>query len=195
MSEYILENSNFYETWEKRNIDGKDINGNNYMYSNVRAWLNGLDGSNYNVENYEGKGFLDIAFTESEKAFINTTLVDNSASTTAYEDNWNTCENTNDKVYLLSYQDIINAEYGFSNNAEEYDTTRIAIVSEYARTKGAYFNDNGYYFGNCQYWLRSPSTGDSSWVTVVYYHGGVDVENYVGRSQFGVRPGLQITIE
>jgi hypothetical protein len=65
-----------------RTISGSTVYPNNYQYSTLRAMLNGYDGSAYSVGNFAGKGFLDVAFTEAEKAYITTTTVDNSAATT-----------------------------------------------------------------------------------------------------------------
>ena len=53
------------------------------------------------------KGFINMVFTDEEKALIKTTLVDNSAATTDNFVNKYVCNNTNDKVYLLSFMDLI----------------------------------------------------------------------------------------
>ncbi|MDD7036586.1 MAG: DUF6273 domain-containing protein, partial [Mollicutes bacterium] len=77
------------------------------------------------------------------------------------------CEDTQDKVYLLSDKDVNNKEYGFPDYA-----SRIAYDAD----------------GNAHaYWLRSPSNrGDSA--RYVYSHGDV-YDLYVDNSD-GVRPAL-----
>ena len=188
LSEYILDNMYYYE-----DTNDRTKNDNNYMYSSVRAWLNGLDGSSYNVTNYIGKGFLDIAFTEEEKAFINTTQVDN--TTTApldkYSKNIYVCADTNDKVYLLSYKDMLNPNYGFRPNGYADDIARIAIVSDYARSKGCSIENDG----KGLWWLRSPIDYTSTSASYVSSHGIVDGSSSdVDNSNLGVRPALEITI-
>ncbi|MBQ4061077.1 MAG: hypothetical protein IJD46_03535, partial [Bacilli bacterium] len=150
---------------------------------NIRAWLNGYDGTNYNVDNYTGKGFIDIAFTEEERKLINETLVDNSASTTGSEINNYACNNTLDKIYLLSYQDAKN----------KYFTTyeeRKAKPTDYAKARGVYESSNGY--GN--FWLRSPLDYDSDYAYYVYNNGD-EYTGYCYNSNPGARPALEITIK
>ena len=67
---------------------------NNYKYSAVRQWL---------IEE-----FYNTAFDETQQALMQTMFIDNSASTTIKDINPYACENTNDKVTLLSFKDSIN---------------------------------------------------------------------------------------
>ncbi len=86
-----------YSLWlSNRIIDGKTVYGNNYEYSDVRSWLNG--------EFYSSV----FAFDDS---LIQTITVDNSAVTMNSSTNRYACSDTEDKVYLLSYQDYSNADY------------------------------------------------------------------------------------
>jgi len=125
MSLYELESLEFYSSTFNRTIDGSTIYANNYKYSNLRAWMNGLDGSSYNVDDYTNKGFLDIAFDEGEKNLIKTTTVDNSSSTTqTIIGNEYACENTQDKIFALSYSEV---------NSFVSNDSRIAEVSDYGR--------------------------------------------------------------
>ena len=111
---------------------------NNYKNSDIRAWLNGE--------------FLNTAFGDVAQGLIETTEVDNSAYSTGDSSNENACENTFDKVFLLSWREVTNSDYGFSN-----DTARQMTVSDYARSTGAY-TDSG-----CGYWwLRSSDGSDSA---------------------------------
>lgn len=77
---------------------------NNYMFSDIRAWLNaynqtpGFSGG----ESWTSDGFLKKAFTDEEQEIISTTEVDNSASTTDSLSNSYVCNNTEDKIFLLS---------------------------------------------------------------------------------------------
>ena len=165
LSTVLLDVHCYYSSWEDRTIDGKTIYPNNYKYSDIRSWLN--------------NEFYNTAFS-LDNNYIQTTEVDNSASTTNYsdyykeyirlindpdttynykeeliddfsEENTLTCENTNDKVYLLSYQDYCNESYGFSSN-----TARQCKTTDYARANGAYSNTSSSYKNNGRYWTRSP---------------------------------------
>lgn len=67
--EKIIDASAYYTDWLNNRINNttkETIYPNNYMYSTVRAYLNGLDGSNYYVNDFSGKGFIDKAFTADE---------------------------------------------------------------------------------------------------------------------------------
>ena len=179
MCEMVLDNTCFYHLYgEERTINGNTIYPNNYEYSNIRAWLNGYNGSSYNVDDYTNIGFFDIAFTEEEQALINTTLVDNSAETTTSSTNEYVCNNTNDKVYLLSYQDMINSSYGF--------------LTDYARSKGCFMATTGYY-GSAYWWLRSPNSSNSNYASNVISNGDVYNNIPVSNTGIGVRPAITIT--
>ena len=180
VSDVILDQSVFYEDWRDRSINKYTVYPNNYEYSNIRAWLNGYDGSTYNVKNYKSKGFIDIAFTEEERKFINETLVDNSSSTTKTETNKYACNNTLDKVYLLSYQDV----YKYFTSDDE----RQAKVTDYSEATGVYqYNENG------DFWLHSPCDNYSYYAYYISDYG--DISNYyVSDSSTGARPVIEITI-
>ena len=149
-----------------------DSSSNNYKNSEIRSWLN--------------NEFYNTAFSLNN-SYIQTTEVDNSASTTYSSTNSYACENTNDKVYLLSHQDYCNADYGFSTS-----TARQCKTTDYARANGAYrdtsFNNNGYY------WTRSPSSSDSDYVGYVSHGGILGNHCYVLNTDYGVRPSLSVKI-
>ena len=126
---------------------------NNYQYSDIRTWLN--------------NDFLEQAFYY-DPSLIQTVNVDNSAKSTGDSSNPYACEDTQDKVYLLSYKDICNEDYGFMD-----DASRIAYDA----------------YGNaCDYWLRSPLYYDDLYARHVYDDGYV-YNGYVLNSN-GVRPAL-----
>ena len=167
----------YYGTTSNRDLSGTTIYPNNYKYSNIRAYLNStrnqfeIDGGSpteYDVD-WAGKGFLTSAFTGDELAKIKTTAVDNSAASTGYDSNEYACENTEDKVFLMSYRETQNELYGLSKNAD-----RIMQATDYARANGA----DGYW------WLRSPYSHYSLHARGIDYDGysylgNVDIR-YVG---------------
>ena len=150
--------------------------------------------------------FYNTAFTSTQKSLIKTTLVDNSAASTSLYSNplqWNNgenyyaCENTNDKIFLLSQKDVTNSAYGFSSY-DTIDPERQLKSSDYAKSQGCWQNtDNSSYLGNCfSWWLRSPNySGSISAGYVSYYgypifHGSIRVID----AYLGVVPALWINL-
>ena len=153
-----------------------DNDSNNYKNSDIRAWLNGE--------------FLNTAFGDVAQGLIETTEVDNSVYSTGYSSNPYACENTFDKVFLLSYREVTNSAYGFSG-----DTARQMTVSDYARSTGAIMDTNSDYFGCGSWWLRSPCRGNlyARYVGYDGYAGYVDFGDvYYG--DYGVVPAMNIKL-
>lgn len=175
LSEMILDNSCYFNHIYDRN----KIYANNYQYSNIRAWLNGYNGTSYSVDNYANKGFYDIAFIEVEKILINSTLVDN-----------NTSNDTTDKIYLLSIGEVLESSYGFNN-----DTNRQTQISDYARSNGCKMISSG----NGIWWTRTGNAYNYQ-SRYVFYDGSINDDDGiyyvidVDRKYCGIRPALEITI-
>ncbi len=117
--------------------NGNQVYADNYAYSTIRSWLN--------------ETFINTAFSEMQQNLIATVTVDNSASTTYSSSNLYACDNTEDKVFLLSYQDVYNSAYGFTHNTERKKQT-----TDYAQCQGAQTSTSSSYAGNGNWWLRSP---------------------------------------
>ena len=166
-------------------VAGTDKFANNYEYSTIRKWLN--------------DNFYNTAFNEIEKDLILTTIVDNSVdSTDCYSNNY-VCQNTNDKIFLLSAKEAIAEEYGFSKNATENDSARRKMPTEYAKCQGAYVfnvgsNKNGFWI------LRSPCYNMDDSVYRVNPEGHLrrkdmtynGVEVYTAKT--GIVPALKISL-
>lgn len=86
-----------------RTVGGNTIYGDNYEYSNLRSYLNGIstEGNNYASEHYVEKGFYQSAFTSSAQNLIATTTVDNSV-----QKDDRSCNNTQDKIFVLSSSEL-----------------------------------------------------------------------------------------
>ncbi len=157
-----------------RTIDGKTVHPNNYKYSDIRTWLN--------------DDFYNSAFSLGN-SYIQTVEVDNSAATTSYSKNSYACENTNDNVYLLSYQDYMNTQY-FAD-----DASRCCETTDYAKANGCYANKNVSYLNNGMYWTRSPSGDDSYYASSVLSDSRVYNYSSAYHAHYGVRPALTIKIK
>lgn len=189
MSEKILDVNPYYTSHDSRTVSSSTVYANNYQYSALRAALNGLDGSAYSVTNFTGKGFLDVAFTTDEQAHIATTTVDNSAAT-AIPNTLQTkidfsCANTNDKIFALSYQDLLNTSYGFSSSTTSL-ASRAGVLTDYARAIGAVMNPSGYGY----WWSRSPYAESSNYYCMSRVGFGGDVA-YSGASTSGAPVGIR----
>ena len=171
---YEESNGEYYKSDSKKNfiLDENDekIFANNYEHSDLREYLNGT--------------FLETAFTETQRALIATTTVDNSSETNTPDENPNpyACENTEDKVYVLSYQEAV----ALGENAD-----RCRTASAYAQARGVHVYDNG----NCLLWLRSPYFDDSYFASIVDDDGRVATYLSVNYDDGGVAPALQITLQ
>ena len=150
---------------------------NNYSFSDIREWLNG--------------GFYDSAFSLGN-SLIQTTMVDNSASTTDSSSNNYACASTEDKVYLLSYKDYLNADYGFSTSADS-TTTRQCKTTDWARANGAWYSTDSSCLYNGYYWTRSPYSSYSGYAWGVSNDGHLS-DSYVDDSGYSVRPSLRIKV-
>lgn len=181
LSSVLLDAHCYNSSLSSRTIDGKEVYPNNYEYSDIRTWLN--------------NDFYNSAFALGN-SHIQTTTVDNSASTTDSSNNSNTCNNTQDKVFLPSYQDYINSSYGFSTSPNAIDT-RYCRTTDWARARGAgYYVPSGPYEYNGHYWTRSPCSHNSNRAWYVGDNEYSYLRNfyYVLVTGMSVRPGLSIKI-
>ncbi len=147
----------YWNDFEHQNI------ANDYETSSIRAWLN--------------DDFYNVAFTADERAVIAETTLDNSAISEKYS-----CydgNETQDKVFLLSYEDAADTQHGFN-----YDYERMARGSEYAKSQGLFVEETG-----SSIWsLRTPNAG-SKYTTCVSITGKIEYVN-VDYTCIGVRPAI-----
>lgn len=156
----------------------------NYADSEVRAWLNAT--------------FYDTAFTALERELVITTTVDNSAESAIGAENPFVCENTEDKIFLLSYADVINDSYGFSPVFDSSDEARQMLTSDYARATGAFMTESGDYAENGYWWLRSPYFEGGDKACCILDSGAVNTYSYGGSvwlEMIGVVPAMQIRLD
>lgn len=158
-------------------IDGKKIYPNNYEYSTIRSWLN--------------DNFLNAAFTQEEQTIIMQTMVDNSVSTTNDSRNNYTCNDTFDKIFLLSYSDLINPKYGFADTNDAIDINRRKEPTDYALAQSAIRFGEGELSYYVNWWLRSPNYTEYT-TSIVYYDGSVTRPEYPNGSYMGVVPALWV---
>ena len=181
LSKSTIDAQEYYDNyWDERTIDGKTIYPNNYEYSNIRTWLNNT--------------FYNTAFTSTEKKAIIATTLDNSAFSTDYSEY--DSNSTIDNVWLLSYTEVQNADYGFTTDADSTET-RQTKTTDYAKSYGIYVDNTN----KCTRWrLRSAGDLDSGACYVgsdgyVYSGGYVRSIHYVYYADYGVRPALTLHLK
>lgn len=169
--EYDSNSGKYYNSCEDI---AKKIYANNYKYSAVRNWLN--------------ETFYKTAFNKLQKELIVETTVNNDAKSTGFATNDYAFYDTNDKVFLLSYQEATNESYGLNDAARQKKTT------DYAQSQGSYIikDENG--IGNGYWWLRSPSNEVSYDASFVNNDGSVDYYDVYFVSR-GIVPALQIKLK
>ena len=160
----ILNHCTFYDAVTKRTLiqngESTIIYPGNYKYSNVRAFLNSYSGTG--VENdsasidWSVNGFYSKAFTNSQKTLLKAVEIDNKY----WKNNVKYGDNTTDKVFLLSKNEILTSSY-FAN-----DTKRKMLVSDYAHIKGAPVSDTYGYYGYGSWLSRTIDTSYEAQHTV-----------------------------
>ncbi len=153
---------------------------NIYSDSNIRKDLNG--------------SFYNAAFSLGD-SLIQTVTVDNSAATTSSSTNGRACANTTDKIYALSYQDFLNADYGFSTDPDSSET-RLCKSTDYAIAAGVSYNTESSATANARcsnYTTRSPIADSNTKISKVNYNGRMS-SMYNNSNTDGIRPGMQVKI-
>ncbi len=161
---YITENDRYYEDY-----------ANDYETSSIREWLN--------------RHFYNTAFTFDQGTSIKITTLDNSA----YTDEFSKYDSqaTNDKVFLLSYDEALNTNYGFNSNPQDYDAAKLANISDYAKCQGLQSSS-----GNFAQWrLRSPGGVDHLVTEVLspdLVHGQY-ATSAIYDTRKGIRPAIKVS--
>lgn len=157
MSNKAIDAQPFYNGTSSRTIGGVSYYCNNYEQSTIRSWLNST--------------FLGAAIPSEYLNSVLTTTVDNSASSTVSSSTWSYCSNdTSDRLFLLSYADVTNTQYGFNTSANASDTARKIEATSYAMCQ----NTATSYGGSLTYWmLRSPTYRGGYSISYVFTSGEI----------------------
>lgn len=178
---------------------------NNYKYSQIRAYLNGLDyyydqssSSTVKKTDYTDKGFLQTAFTAGAQNLIAVTTVDNSDASTTHSGNNvpdetdYACADTEDKIFLLSEKEA--TSYGFpAFDKYGVGNARIRKPTDYAMANHANQDSTDGYGG--YWWLRSPSCYSSDDARLVFRDGNAINTRRANRTFIGVVPALSISLQ
>ena len=137
-----------------------------------------IEGNTIKPNNYEYSGIR--------------TWLNSSFYNTAFGINYSFVVEKEDKVLLPSYEDCLNANYGFSSNEKETSNTRTALTTDYARANGAWCNVTNDLKNNSVYWTRSAGSFDyTAWVVT---SGGYLSSYAVDGKNHCVRPCVYISL-
>ena len=151
---------------------------NNYKLSEVRAWINDY--------------FYQTAFALDDSIIL-TTLVDNSLASTRSTNYVHSCPNTEDKVFLPSYQELT---YKFPSYNKSFKCG--CIATEYAKFKGVLVNRPDYP-GKGPYYSRSPAVSpipqfEGRLVEEVEASGSISGSSVCEADYIGIRPAITISL-
>lgn len=156
----------------------------NYKDSEIRNWLN--------------NDFYNKAFMLGDSN-INITNVDNSAESTLDSSNKNICENTNDKVFLLSLKELTTSSYGFpeATFSQFLGRTEIKIEENNILTrKPTDFSSTFDFWDYDKYFTRTPFRYDTKYVYAITSMGTLreyQCDNFYN-DHIGVCPAIRITL-
>ena len=160
----------------------EQVVGLSWEESSLRKWLN--------------NDFYNAAFTKQEKKKIKTVTLTNSLVDTYKQKISKKKQNsTEDKIFLLSFEDVLNTEYGFSSE-NGYDGLRTGIPCESVSKHGFFQRAGG--VKTDRWWLRSVQMYCQWWGFVVNRYGdfGRVGDNYDDVNlYFGVRPAMVISLK
>ncbi len=97
----------------------------------------------------------------------------------------------NRKVFLLSKEELCDAELGFSGSEGATDVARRQQVSAYAACLGAYIEGGSGYEGNGSWWTRSSANVDGSRFYMVGYNGTITPES-AQKAYYGIVPAINV---
>lgn len=159
--------------------------------STMRSWLNGYSAEQNtggsSGTDYTSDNFIGAAFSEKEQGAIADTTVVNDDNPDYSTEGGN---DTTDKIFLLSIEEVQNADYGFADNSSGI-ATNTAYVAGGGKLGTSYMNG----VGEADYWwLRSP--GDIAFnAALVTFYGGVFSSGFtVYNDYLAVRPAFHLDL-
>ena len=173
------------------------ISNSTYCYFNDSSYTNyACDYETSSIRKWLNDNFYNVAFTAREMAEIDATTLNNigyytSVGTEGFEvfDS----NETTDKIFLLSYNEARNSNFGFSSDRYEHDVERRTQGSDYAKSQGLLVYDqsgDSYYSGNSE-WLLRTSGSSSRGCCGGTFGGYLQIGFHVAETSYGVRPAFR----
>lgn len=177
MADLIIDSQEYCTATETRYIEGYKVDPNNYEYSNIREWLN--------------DDFYNMVFDTLQQSIINVVNVDNSLASTTQISNIHVCNDTKDKVWLMSAKEV----------SDLYLIEGIAAMSKYATDYAACQGVALIRYSDetidkiVEWWARSPHFNGISSPQIVrtfhYAYFGAEASNSTSK---GIVPSISINL-
>ena len=137
--------------------------------STIRKWLN--------------ETFMKEAFNEKEQNSIKDTMITTENS-----------EDTTDKVFLLSKEDVGNVTYGFDPVLDSISGTRSMNITNYCKSKGARMWQIEYFSGFYDPWWLRTTEKDNTCAASASMWNGIVYSSDMTNSRHAVRPAIHIDL-
>ena len=159
-------------------LDAQAYNNNyedtTWETSSLRSWLN--------------DGFYNAAFSAAEQANIVSITHSNEGSPS--NGSVSGGNDTTDRLWVLSYSDAINSDYGFNPDDQMRDEARRAQGTDYAKSQGILVSSST---GNSNWWLRCPGL-NTHCASGVFSHGAAELNDGVYTIENGIRPAFKLDL-
>lgn len=184
----LSDNNGEKKLFSEHVLDASPFEAEGYDYFDVENGINVRrydDYSKSDIREFVTNDFYNIAFSESEKSQILTTFVDNSEAVYGYEEVKYTCEDTYDKVYLISYiesrSDFL-YDYGLKG-AKATDFSACLNIAD--------FSYNASDYGSVSYRTRNGGLYSGESAYRIYGTSGAGV---LCTTNIGIRPAINISL-
>lgn len=184
----LSDNNGEKKLFSEHVLDASPFEAEGYDYFDVENGINVRrydDYSKSDIREFVTNDFYNIAFSESEKSQILTTFVDNSETVYGYEEVKYTCEDTYDKVYLISYiesrSDFL-YDYGLKG-AKATDFSACLNIAD--------FSYNASDYGSVSYRTRNGGLYSGESAYRIYGTSGAGV---LCTTNIGIRPAINISL-
>ena len=177
MCESIIDSQAYNDYCYSGYVDAaKTTYTNKWKTSSICQWLN--------------EDFYNTAFSSDDKTHITLSTITNKGYSSTYD-----YDDTEDNIFLLSYQDALNTDYGFASSNSTSDAARQACGTDYAKSQGLWVSTESSYLGNSYWLLRSAGSYNySSCYVSCYGYVGDDICTY-STGYGGVRPAFYYNLQ
>lgn len=171
------------------------VYANNNAYSDIRYWLN--------------KVFFETAFQDCKNYVTSTTVFNIARCMEKINDKTATNDKRmadkleegifrekTDKVYLLGFNDLVDASMGFDVDYGATDVAKQRKTTDYAQCQGAFTEKRGECVGNGYWWMLAPFNcdGEDNIVYVIDTMGRLSYTKDIDATYFGVVPVLTVNL-
>lgn len=191
MCESIIDAQSFNSYW----YFDSEINGSIYSYGNAEHTFRANDYYNSSIREWLTHNFYNTAFSESQQRMLLDNECDNSCSSPESPEYYR--QDSKDKVFLLSFDEVNNSAYGFDPDPKAKDPARVGYGTDYAVCQGLFVSDDSFF---AAWWTRTADYNHAYASCRVTFNGNTlsssgDIESSWTVNLFGVRPALKLNLK